>query len=219
MNAEQARAWATAHKKELGAGGVVVVLLLGLRARKSKAGDTVNGTAATSPAYAGAAQQATGGSYGGAYDSTSSDVYNALQPQLESVSSGLDELRKLFGNAAPTPVPAAPDTTAIPNPIIDNTGNIPSWVTNPPASAPAPATATAVTAAPAVVPPRPAATPRPAVVASPNYKNWTTDGKTSIDTFLKNNKMTRAGFDALNPALASAKGSTVLAPKHSIRYT
>jgi hypothetical protein len=85
-----------------GAAAVVVVLALVSRSRGGGEADTTAG-ATVSP---GDSFSAGGQVAGGAYDSTASDLYSSLSPELSSISASLE---KLNGTGTPaTPVPAAP---------------------------------------------------------------------------------------------------------------
>lgn len=100
------RAGVLRNKVPLGAGGVAVVGLLAWRARTAKASSSATPAAGTSPvpsSYSVGTQ--TAGATG--YDSTASDVYNAIQPQLEQLSNLWSK-----NQAIPIPVPAAPVAAA-----------------------------------------------------------------------------------------------------------
>lgn len=92
-----------AHQKPIliaGAGGVVV---LGLHARNtSAAADAASTDLGTTSVAAQGANLAgydpTTGASTGAYDSTGTDVYNALQPQLEQTQGDLSQTNTLLGN-------------------------------------------------------------------------------------------------------------------------
>jgi len=99
------------------------------------------GTSAKPYSYSAGGVPATG--YPGVYDSTGSDVYNALQPQLENIGSYLDRLTQRLDDAPPIAVPGAAPA--------------------PPAPVPAPAT-------PAPAPPTPVLAPYK--LASSGY-TWT----------------------------------------------
>lgn len=76
------------HKKPILGVAAAVVLFLAWRARKSGATSTTSGTGATlsttsAPVGGGGATPAYYTAGSGAYDSTATDVYNALQPQIE----------------------------------------------------------------------------------------------------------------------------------------
>lgn len=127
---DAARAWLEQNKKTVAVVGAVGVGGLAL-AKRGGGGADVTTTGEEAAAGAGAAY---GLSYAGgaAYDSTGSDVYNALQPQLESLGqkqSALEELlNKLNEKPAPTPVAKPPATAPKPAPA-------------PPKAAPKPAAA------------------------------------------------------------------------------
>lgn len=88
MNAGQLSAWFEQNKTvALGVAAAGVAGLALLQRRKSSGGAATGATAGasvpgTSPA---AGVVPTGGSLGGTYDSSTSDLYNALQPQLEQI--------------------------------------------------------------------------------------------------------------------------------------
>jgi len=97
----------TKNKTALAALGVVAVAGLAWRARsESTTAPTSSTTTTTDNSYSagGQLEGATGGA--GYYDSTASDVYNALQPQLESVGAAVADLRELF-TTIPVPDPSA----------------------------------------------------------------------------------------------------------------
>jgi len=105
-NLAKLRAAVVKNKAAFGVLGAVAVAGLAWRARTTSGG----GSDTSAPAAAGRTSTlpgyySTGGQSGAAtgYDSTASDVYNAIQPQLE-------ELTRLWESAkTPTPVPAAPE--------------------------------------------------------------------------------------------------------------
>jgi hypothetical protein len=99
------------NKKPLAIAGAVAVG--GLALVKSKGG------AAEKSAGAPISVQSTGGqaarAAGGVYDSSSSDVYNAIQPQLEKFGAQLADLQNRYTNGQiPTPVPAPPAGVSAP---------------------------------------------------------------------------------------------------------
>lgn len=106
-----AGAFIAAHKISLGVGGAALVAGVAyLRSRSTSS----SSSASTPTASTYSSGQQTAASTG--YDSTSSDVYNALQPQLEAVGDQLSSLRDLFSTASTTPVPvpaAAPPTAGL----------------------------------------------------------------------------------------------------------
>lgn len=99
MNMAKLRAAFTRNKVTLGVLGAAAVAGLALVARQRKAGDVAADPAASDAGGAGSAAQVAGYA---AYDSTDSDVYNLIQPQLE-------ELRRI---ATSIPVPTDPIDTA-----------------------------------------------------------------------------------------------------------
>lgn len=98
-----------AHKAPIiaAAAGGVVLLALAQRRKKGGATSTTTATSATpggvvyTPASAGGQAAAMTGA---AYDSTSTDLYSALSPQLASIGSQLSQLTSQ--SSSPTPVPA-----------------------------------------------------------------------------------------------------------------
>lgn len=106
MNTGQVGAFVAKNKKALMVGGAGVAVAGGLYAR-SKAPATSD-PAAADPAAAGsgAPMPSAGGS---GYDSSSSDVYNALQPQIETTQRQLEGtqtlIEKLIEQMKLTPVP------------------------------------------------------------------------------------------------------------------
>jgi hypothetical protein len=98
VNGAQVKAAVEKNKVALGAGGVGIVALLALRQR-SKGGGSSSGRVV--PAGS------------GTYDSTASDVYNSIQPEIESLRDQIDLLSRLNPSAQPTPTP----TPADPSPV------------------------------------------------------------------------------------------------------
>jgi type IV secretory pathway TrbL component len=102
------------NKVALGVGGAVVVGALALRARNK----TAAGVPAAAPLAAGtSASPSTSAGYStgtGGYNSSASDVYSAIQPQLESVGQSVAQLKAMLGQSQtpPIPVPAAPAAAA-----------------------------------------------------------------------------------------------------------
>lgn len=99
-----AAAWFEKNKTVALGGGVAVVVVLALVSR-SRSGEAATGTGGAA-APASQSLSAGGQVAGGVYDSTASDLYSALSPELSSISQSLE---KLNGSGTPaTPVPAAP---------------------------------------------------------------------------------------------------------------
>lgn len=121
MNLAAARAWAEQNKKTIAVIGAAGVGGLALVKRNAK------GDGAASPA---ADPEGIGSNYGLAplpatgavYDSSASDVYNALQPGLESVGREQAALRELMDKLteqmqkAPVPV-VGPPAKVLPKPV------------------------------------------------------------------------------------------------------
>lgn len=103
MNLAAVKTWSAAHKTELLAGGAGVAVLFGLRAR-SKAGTSSSSTTASTTTAPGSTAPMP--SYAGSgYDSSSSDVYNAIQPQIEQTQAMLQKLLDLGNTPSSTPPP------------------------------------------------------------------------------------------------------------------
>jgi hypothetical protein len=104
VNPTQLRETLAKNKVSIGVAGAAVVALFAWRSKITAAKNPVSGP----PPAATATRVSQSPSYAGGYtapnDSSSSDVYNAIQPQLE-------DLKKLWEKASsPVPVPAAPPT-------------------------------------------------------------------------------------------------------------
>ena len=91
-----AQAWASKNKVVLGAGAVGLVVVLALLNR-GKGSDSATPTGTT-------VSGSTGGQ--GTYDSSASDIYNALQPQVEGLQNMLESWQ-----AGVVPVPGTPATS------------------------------------------------------------------------------------------------------------
>jgi hypothetical protein len=100
MNLASLRATFTRNKMPLAAAGALLVVALAWRARTSA---KIN-AAGTTPTAAAAGTSATGTTAAGgtSYDSTASDVYNAIQPQLEQLQQMASQI----------PVPGTPTSPA-----------------------------------------------------------------------------------------------------------
>jgi LysM repeat protein len=143
VNGAQLHAWFEQNKTTVGVGGAAVVAGLavmkhknGAAAKDSAPAAAGDGTATTAGGIPYSVGGQTGGATGGSYDSTASDLYGALQPQLEAIGgtqgslqsaidalkgsqqSTTDQLAALIGrvNSAPIPVPAAPAPVYAPPP-------------------------------------------------------------------------------------------------------
>jgi hypothetical protein len=112
LNLARLRGSLTKNKMALGLLGAAAVAALAWRARSSSStGAASTGATAASTTFP-AGSSATPSYYtagGSAYDSTASDIYNAIQPQLESVGSAVDKLTELYRSI---PVPGTPTTPA-----------------------------------------------------------------------------------------------------------
>ncbi len=124
MNPGALGAFATAHKKELLVGGAGVAVVGGLYARSKStaagaAASVINpGTTAPMPSASG-----TG------YDSSASDVYNAIQPQIETTQTQLGQtqtmVQALMDQLKLTPVPAPAPATPKPAPATAKPAPVP----------------------------------------------------------------------------------------------
>lgn len=115
-------AWIAANKHTLMAAGAVGVGGLALYKRKSKGKAGGVGTGVLQPdgtmTTLGGVPVASPQNYAGAaYDSTASDLYGAIQPQIEAIGSQLGDLQNLINaQPSPTPVPAPPAPAPAPGP-------------------------------------------------------------------------------------------------------
>ena len=112
-----AGAWIAQHRVPLGVAGAVAVALLAYTRSRSKGAGAPAGAAAGSAITAGGQ---TAGMSGGGYDSTGSDVYNALEPMLEGLTNSLAALSNSV------PVPAAPPPSDVPTAAMTPAGDITS---------------------------------------------------------------------------------------------
>lgn len=96
------------NKTPFAVAGVAVVGLLAWRARTAKSGATT--AAPLAAGTTGYPASTSPGSTSSGYSSTSSDVYSAIQPQLEAIGQTQAQLKDLLGQTQtpPIPVPAAP---------------------------------------------------------------------------------------------------------------
>jgi len=126
VNLAGLRAGFEKNKKPLAIAGAAGVAGLALvKSRGAKKDET--------PA-AGASIASTGGqtasATGAAYDSSASDVYNAMQPQLEAFGQQLAALQNLWNQGTPTPVPAPPPGSSTPAPATPGTPAAPKPTTS-----------------------------------------------------------------------------------------
>lgn len=108
------RAAITKNKVPLGVVGAGAVAALAWRSRSTSTSTSERSTSSTTGVTTSPAYYSAGGQMGGAYDSTSSDVYNAIQPQLEQLADLQRRLLDRTETAAPSPVPVpgpAPEYT------------------------------------------------------------------------------------------------------------
>lgn len=110
LNLAALKAGLQRNKVPLGVGGVAVVGGLAyMQNRRGGSGAPADGSGTVGTISAPSPGGASIAGYAGPYDSSSSDTYNALQPQLENVGSAVDELRKLWeADKSPIPVALAP---------------------------------------------------------------------------------------------------------------
>ncbi|MDO8107149.1 hypothetical protein Q6348_08060 [Isoptericola sp. b441] len=117
MNLAQLKASLARNKKPLAiAGAVGVAGLAWATSRRKSGGATSSGTSSAVSYPSGSAPSPsyyTPGS-AGTYDSTGTDVYNALQPQLQDIRDQLNQLNNPDPSTIPTPVPADPGTSVPP---------------------------------------------------------------------------------------------------------
>jgi hypothetical protein len=84
--------------------------------RKQAGGATAAPASAAAPVYSAGGQ--TAGMYGAnAYDSSASDVYGLVQPQLESLGSQLSDLNTKLGSVPVSQAPASPVASRLANPL------------------------------------------------------------------------------------------------------
>lgn len=132
---------AVLEKNKAAAAGVGAVAVVGfaLYAKRKGAGSSTNAGAALS-----AGSQTAAASGGAAYDSSTSDLYNALEPQLEAIGNQLDQMQG--PKTIPAPAPPAPAPAPAPAPVLHgDKGPIPSKI---PVTRPRP------TPPPSVLPPK-----------------------------------------------------------------
>lgn len=113
MKLDKLRGVFARNRVALGALGVLAVGALAWRARND--GATASSSAAgdvAQPAGTSTAPSYYTGAGGTAYDSTSSDVYNAIQPQLEALQALYDRLPIPGTATEPAPAPTPAPTTA-----------------------------------------------------------------------------------------------------------
>lgn len=120
MNLDSLGASFDAHKVPILAAAGVGVAALALRKRKqTAAGAPAAGAAGATTTAAGYSMPFSAGGQGAAmtgaapYDSTASDLYGAVQPQLEALSN---QLTQLSANP-PMPVPAPPIASTLTTPL------------------------------------------------------------------------------------------------------
>lgn len=119
MNAKlaQVKAALTKNKAVLGVLGAAAVAALAWRARSDKPATATPRAATTTPSpaplpgYFSSGYQTAGAT---GYDSSASDVYNAIQPQLEDVGARVDQLNDLFSRVS-TPIPVPEQAPAGPS--------------------------------------------------------------------------------------------------------
>lgn len=121
MNTARLKALFAKNKVILAVAGAAAVGLFAWVNRGEASASSSDTSSYSSGAQAGTAT-------GGVYDSSSSDVYNALQPQLETIGDRLDAFQTwLATNGKPTtttttPVPATPVPATTKVPLLSNPG-------------------------------------------------------------------------------------------------
>jgi hypothetical protein len=155
------QAWMRQHRLQLLGGGAGAVVLLALVAKRRAGSAAASGSATPTRvvppgASYGDPQDFRGAAGAGVYDSTASDVYNSLQPQIEQVQRSIESLIGLRPGSIVEPVVTLPE--AAPRPAPAPTSPTSSYQPPPPAPAPV-----AFTPTPAPV----AFTPAPAPVRLP----------------------------------------------------
>jgi len=103
VNLDKLKATFEANKTVFAGAGAVAVAGFALY-KRSHPGASPEVDAGPGPSYSAGAQS--GQLTGAAYDSSGSDVYNALQPQIEQLGTKIDDLSSTI------PVPAPPASTA-----------------------------------------------------------------------------------------------------------
>lgn len=100
-------AWARKNRIALGVGAVGLAAVLALLARRRAA---QGGAATSDPSVTVPAGGQTVPMYGAAgyYDSTATDLYNAITPQLQGLQRQIEELKLTPGPVAPAPQPTGP---------------------------------------------------------------------------------------------------------------
>lgn len=138
MNLATVRTALTRNKRGLMIAGAAAVGALALLARKKAGGDTpVAGAAASGSSTSPTSGSTSAGGYTtyAPYDSSGSDVYGAIQPQLEELRDMFGQIPSAVGEAvagalpapAPTPTPTpGPEPPPAPAPV-DTT---PAWLSS-----------------------------------------------------------------------------------------
>lgn len=152
MNLGQLTALAEKNKPALIGGGAVLAVGVGLYSRKKKADSVAAGgdprgseVPAGTPAGLALPYSVGGQSYpmsgaGGVYDSSASDLYGAVAPQLESLQEQLTGIKDKLNTPVPVPAPVAappaaapppppPTPATVPVPAAAPAGSGPQWVT------------------------------------------------------------------------------------------
>jgi hypothetical protein len=108
VNLAGLRASFARNKMPFALAGVALVGVLAWRARTAK---TTTGTAAPLAAGTSALPATTSAGYTGTYSSTGTDLYSAIQPQLEAIGQTQAQLKAQMGQTQtpPIPVPGRPD--------------------------------------------------------------------------------------------------------------
>ena len=121
MNLGQLTATIEKNKKPLAVAGAVGVAGLALMKRQQAGGDVGTGTTGKASTTAAGSLATPNGQV--VYSSEASDVYNAIQPQLETIGTAINQLLNTKSTPDPTatiPVPAPPKPTTATSPTYES---------------------------------------------------------------------------------------------------
>jgi LysM repeat protein len=148
VNIGQLTALAEKNKPALIGGGAVVAVGVGLYSRKKKAESVAAGgdprgseVKAGTPAGLALPYSVGGQSYpmsgaGGVYDSSASDLFGAVSPQLESLRDQMNAMNDKLNTPVPVPAPVAAPPVAAPPPPPPTPATVPVPAPAPAASGP-----------------------------------------------------------------------------------